>query len=566
MRHGGDNKVSTQTENKETMPVCLLLGDADAIKAFVYETSALPEIRGGSEILLELEEEILKRFTQNYPEKGLVYCGGGSFLASVPAGEADNLKREIEQLYLDRTKIATITIVISDPIDRAGLERGIPPYDQQTVSQLHGRGVAQDLLFSHFDAIVENRADRKNFGELVAQLTGKLQEAKRRKESAPFHETLPIHQRCQSCGKRAAEKRDEAREPAEWLCGVCLMKRQKGREEKREFLLNFRKWAREKEDVEIAGRAPQDLDKLAEKEGKIALLYADGNNMGDLLQRQKSLESYRNISEVLTKATRETLFTALWETFGSERLARNMLPFEIIALGGDDVVVIVPASAGWALTTNLLDGFERHPKIQELNEGTRLSMSAGLAIADVKYPVRYLFDLAGGLLKEAKRLAREKRTGTLCHLWLRAPVTSEDAKVILEALYVHDRTHVAYHLTARPYTVAQAKQLLALAKDLSDIPAAQRRALAESLEKGVHVSLNYALYQVARSKEHKERLRTAYRELGKLVDGGTPIADGFWFWRRNANGWQTPLLDVLELVELRAHKYSILGATYEQSA
>ncbi len=554
--------MSAQTENgKEVTPVRLLLGDVDAIKTFVYETSALPEIRGGSEILTELEEEIRELFPQNAPEKDLIYCGGGGFLAVVPAGEADRLKREIERLYLERTKTATITVVASDPMDRADLERGIFPHDERTLNQLQGRGIAQDLLFSHFDAIVTNRADRKNFGELVAQLTGKLQEAKRRKERAPFYETLPIHQRCQSCGKRAAEERDEAREPAEWLCGLCSMKRRKGRGGKREFLLRFRKWVREKKGVEIIGKTPQDLDALAAGEGRIALLYADGNNMGDLLQRAKSLQEYRDISTALSTATEEALFAALWETFGSERLARNTLPFEIIALGGDDVVVIVPASAGWALAVNLLRGFESHTEIQKLQaafggRGTRLTTSAGLAIADVKYPIRFLFDLAEGLLKEAKRLAREKRTGTLCHLWLRAPVISEEAKVILKALYARDEA--ARHLTARPYTVAQAERLSALARKLSHSPAAQRRTLAESLEKGVHVSLNYALYQVARSKEHKEDLRAAYEELGELVDGGTPAPEGFWFWRRNAGGWQTALLDVLELIELEAHKYPVL--------
>lgn len=562
--------MSAQTEMRRgAMSVRLLLGDVDAIKAFVYETNALPEIRGGSEILLELEEETRKLFSQNRPEKDLIYCGGGSFLAVVPKDEADDLKREIEQLYLGRTKIATISVAASDPIDRTDLDRGIPPHDERIIHQLQGRGVAEDLLFSHFDAIVTNRADRKNFGELVAQLTGKLQEAKRRKESAPFYETLPIHQRCQSCGKRAAEKRDEARQPAEWLCGVCLMKRQKGREEKREFSAKFRSWAQREKGAERIGKIPQDLDTLAVGEGRIALLYADGNNMGDLLQRAKSVASYRRISQALTTAAEESLFAALWRTFGAGRLAQDPLPFEIIALGGDDVVVIVPASAGWALAVNLLNEFGDHPKIRELegefgNESVRLSISAGLAIADVKYPMRFLFDLAEGLLKEAKRLARERRMGTLCHLWLRAPVISEEAGAMLEALYARDRA--ALHLTARPYTAMQAAELSTQAREFSRVPAAQRRALAEALEKGVHVSLNYALYQVARSKEHKERLLAVYRALGRLMGGGIAATDGFWFWRRDSNGWQTALLDVIELIELGAHKYPTLEATDERSS
>jgi len=557
---------------KEATLVRLLLGDVDAIKTFVYETNALPEIRGGSEILLELEGEVKQLIQQRYGANNLIYCGGGSFLAIVPDGDADALKREIERLYLKRTKTATITVVTSEPVDRANLERGISPHDGQTTRQLQGRGVAQDLIFSHFEAIVVERMKRKNFGEFVARLTGKLQEAKRRKEYTPFHETLSIHQRCQSCGKRAAESWDDVRE--EWLCGVCLKKRRKGREEKRDVLGRFRMWAQQKKGAEIVGKAPGDLDTMAAREGRIALLYADGNNMGDLLQRAESPELYRHISKALTVATEEALFEAIWSTFGQERLtdAGTPLPFEIIALGGDDVVVIVPASAGWTLAVSMLRKFECHPKIKSLlgeirDEGREihLNMSAGLAIADVKYPMRFLFDLTEGLLKEAKRLAREKQTGTLCHLWLRAPTVSEDAKELLDDLYMRNRDRTKRCLTARPYMVNQARELLHLARDLLAIPASQRRALAEATEIGVHVSLNYALYQTTSmgSEEKKQTLRDAFRKLGLLLDAGSLNANGFWFWRRKNGIWQTALLDVLELIELGAHKYPITEVEHD---
>jgi hypothetical protein len=81
-----------------------------------------------------------------------------------------------------------------------------------------------------------------------------------------------------------------------------------------------------------------------------------------------------------------------------------------------------------------------------------LTLSAGLAIADVKYPVSFLFTLAEGLLKQAKKLARQRRTSTLCHLWLRAPVISEKADAVLDALYKRNLSSKPSMLTARPYT------------------------------------------------------------------------------------------------------------------
>jgi len=535
-------------------PVSLLLGDVDSIKGYVYETDALPEIRGASEILQELEDEVRRLFRDTLAEEALIYCGGGGFLAIVPAGQAEELKREIERLYLNKTKIATITVVSSDPIAYADIGRGLMPYDDERVKALSGSGVAGDLLFSHFEAFLKERTRRKNFGELISALAGRLQQAKRAKSTAPFFETLPIHRRCESCGKRAAETRDEVRD--EWICGICHQKREKGRGERRRFLDKFEEWAKAR-GLSVSRNLPMDLDTLAGSEGRIALLYADGNNMGDLLQLMPSPASYRHFSEVLEKATKDALFSAIVSVFGKERLedSRKPLSFEIIALGGDDIVVIVPARYGWTLALHVLEEFERHEGVRKLQVELRerlgdslrrhvaLNLSAGLAIADVKYPVGFLFALAEGLLKEAKRLARETHSSTLCHLWLRAPVISKKAEPLLSSLYKRKELT----LTARPYTAEQAKKLTELARALSVLPAAQRRPLAEAVEKGVHVSLNYALYQAARQRGLRTQLQEVFDGLGELLE---PARDGFWFWRQTDEGWRTALLDALELIEL----------------
>jgi hypothetical protein len=276
---------------------------------------------------------------------------------------------------------------------------------------------------------------------------------------------------------------------------------------------------------------------------------------------------------VLESATRDSLFAAIWTVFGEDRLkdASLSFPFEIIALGGDDVVVMVPAEYGWILALQLLKEFENHSGIQRLEQELTkrlgesilrrpisLTLSAGLAIADVKYPVSFLFELAEGLLKKAKKLARERPTSTLCHLWLRAPVISEKADDIVESLYKRQngrsQTKVMM-LTARPYTLEKAKRLTELAQKLANLPATQRRTLAGALEKGVHVSLNYALYQVARRREERERneLLEALQGLGRLLDHAP---DGLYFWRDVPHeGWKTTLLDALELIELGAVKH-----------
>jgi CRISPR/Cas system-associated protein Cas10 (large subunit of type III CRISPR-Cas system) len=435
------------------------------------------------------------------------------------------------------------------------------------------------LLFSHFEALLADRTKRKNFGELVSGLTGKLQQEKRMRTCVSFFEALPIHRRCESCGKRAAEHLDATRE--EWLCGVCHQKRQSGRKERREFLDAFVGWIQKEKEVKIPKkdsqgkpRFPADLDTLAGTDGRIALLRADGNNMGELLQLMPSPASYRHFSQALESAIKDALFAAIWTVFGEKCLkdASKSFPFEIIALGGDDVVVIVPAEYGWALALQLLKEFENHSDIQRLDRELKerlgggvlrppisLTLSAGLAIADVKYPVSFLSILAEGFLKKAKNLSRERQASALCHLWLRTPVISEKADDLLNALYKRNYQHHSAMLTSRPYTHEDAEKLTELAKKLADLPDTQRHTLAEALEKGVYVSLNYTLYQAARQKEKdlQERLLEAFEGLGKLLN---PNQNGLWFWRNvPEEGWKTPLLDALELIELGAEKHCLIG-------
>lgn len=558
-------------------PLCFLLGDTDAIKEYIYETSSLPEIRGASEILLSLDEKVRELFREHLAAESLIYCGGGGFLAIVPASQAEEWQEHIEALYLKETHIATITVVISEPVGYMDIGRGLIPYDDEQVRKLVGRGIAGDLLFSHFEALLQNRARRKNFGEVVAKLSSQLQQAKRQKEEASFLEALPIYSRCHSCGKRASAKQDDVK--AEWLCDLCYEKRCNGRKGRRVFVRRFIEWAKTNKGVEIPPknsegkpRFPEDLDALAGDEGRIAFLYVDGNNMGDLLQLMPSPASYRHFSQVLHSAISDALFSAFWNAFGEARLRNLSLPFEIIALGGDDLVAIVPASCGWALAVQVLEEFEKNLGVQklecELNErlkdallkAAHLSLSAGLAIADVKYPVRFLFDLAEGLLKEAKRLARTTQNGTICHLWLRAPVISESAKVLMDELYKRE----GRYLTARPYTKDQAKELIGIARELSTLATSQRKSLAESIEKGIHVSLNYALYQAARiDKDKQETIIETFEKLGTFMSKNTKSQNlkKFWFWQEDNQdkGWQTALLDALELIELGATKVGYGG-------
>jgi CRISPR-associated protein Cmr2 len=93
--------------------------------------------------------------------------------------------------------------------------------------------------------------------------------------------------------------------------------------------------------------------------GFVAYIYADGNNMGGYIQQQiKTPEEYHEFSNDIFEATKDAVYYALAEHLtprqlnnlseSKEQEINNQSddwihPFEIIAIGGDDVLIIVPA-------------------------------------------------------------------------------------------------------------------------------------------------------------------------------------------------------------------------------
>ena len=557
-------EMHLSAEFPEHTRVRLMMGDTDAIKSYVFETSALPEIRGGSQILTSLEEQIRQIFRQKLgnDDKYLIYCGGGGFLAVVPDDQADEIKKRIERLYYERTTLATITIIYTEPVEYGALSAGLPTGNPIVdLDKLQARSLAAELMASHFDVFSNRRSERKHFGEWVSKLVAPMQQTKRQKTIAPFVEALPIHRRCDACGKRPSAHYDELR--GEEICFICWQKRQQGRHERHDLIQNFNDWLRKHGNSEPFLKPAADLPEMIAGEGRIGLLYADGNNMGELLQQARSPRDYRHFSQTLSSVMRDVVYGSITECVRPLHVGQsNSARFEIVAIGGDDAILILPLSCAWNVAAELVRRFEEDERIKnlksEFNDSGRrpvcLTMSAGIAMADVKYPIGFLRNLAEGLLKEAKRWARKTQTGSLCHLWLRSPVISEDARSLVRSLYHKKIGACLCSLTARPYTWEEAKHLHSLAKQLSQLPKSQRRALAESLEKGVLVSVNYALYQSARHPRYQ--LSALFGQLGELVKKRLAATTQVnWFWaEEDAAGsrWQTALLDALELVEMGA--------------
>jgi len=528
-----------------------LLGDVDAIKEYVFESSWLPQIRGGSQLLMECEDRVREAVEAH--KGAVVYCAGGRFLVDVPREEAPRLQRLLEEIYVRETGAATATVVYEEEPPVAG---GANP----------GDGWADRLWRASTGVPLDGR-----FAQRVALLDGRLRHAKARRASAPFYEALPFARRCDTCSTRIAStvvsRSGGAEEPAEefHLCAVCFKRDETGR--------NRRHEARGRINQEFQRYAgprtaqPPDLDHLVKsaRRAYLALVYADGNDIGRLLQRVDSAEQYRAISEALKDATKNALFATLREVCRGSLVGENgeeYWPFEIVNVGGDDVIVLAQAGYAWDVAVGFLDRFtDEVRRAVEARLGVwpegwpaRVTAACGVAVADVKYPVRFLRALAEQLLGDAKRRAKEEdpgsREGAVSYLWLTNPIVTDQSSALLA-----DYDRGTARLTARPYSLSQAKGIARLARQALRWPSTTRHQWARSLEQGVYVSLNAIFYDVARTQEEDRlALHRFLAEVGRLIEGPGTAGDAASLWHVDVESgrFRTALLDVLELAELYA--------------
>lgn len=529
----------------------LLLGDVDRVKDYVFETTKLPEIRGASEILNELNLMEVKNILHSYnlSDECLVYAGGGTFLAIVPYSLADSIIEKIKKTYLAKTKVTTITIVKSPPLGYLNFARGVKPYTDREIKDLNSQGIATQLLRNHFGRNKEKWPQKKNFTELVTSLSSELRYEKHSQKNIPFILASPIERRCDSCGKRGAICKDS--QTSDFLCEVCENKRRKGRIQRTGFIDEFKEWLiRNKNNFKVEGGLPVDLDTLAGSEKDyLAYVYADGNNIGGLLEKAKSPAAYRHISEQIKNGTENALFEALYITLGSDNSKYQQLPFEIINIGGDDISIIIQAKYVWLFAMNFLEQFEY--AMQDLAKELgmdKITSSVGFLASKPKYPVFFMEKLSDSLLKEAKGRVKETSESAMSFMYLTNPVAAYTARELIDAYYLEEQPRIQFSLTMRPYTLKQSKVLWETAKEIRDIYySTQRNLMMQALAKGVKQSTNFILYQIGRMTEDK---RKKAERVFERLKSNLGCNYSFPIWKLTDKGiFATPLLDVMEIIK-----------------
>jgi CRISPR-associated protein Cmr2 len=606
-----------EMEARQAGGLALLSADADKIKDYVFESAKLPEIRGASMILDELNQGWLDDKGPNirklFAAKGLpvgrradrkapsciIYAGGGSLLALVPHDLAEILKADIEVLYPRETGIATITCVWR-PVSPRELQEGYNPdgfnYDallalRERLTDKEWRRIAD--YYRHVEGGDEVTRDqfehRKNFGELMALQAIELRRAKESKETAPLLEAIPYNRRCDSCEIRPASEFKPEPSPR-YLCWVCAKKVDRSERGKKEWIKRFENF------LEGPGRAHCDLEKYLDgvpsldnveqardleeigaasaREGYVGFIFADGNGVGAMVEQSETIQMYKENSDALTRILAQTtedniVYAALCRHIkvkkGLKRKDRrgrtitvNVHPFEIITIGGDDLLLIVPGDVALAIATDICQAFEDKLPKAGFQSTRKPTMSAGVVIADHHNPVYFMRDLAEQLLKNAKKRARELEAegnpkGTIDFLVLKSQSTLATSLKHLRSsppyLFTSKTSKERVYLTQRPYTLQEMDRLIDTAQMLKGFPASQLQGLRQTLYRGrLYASVSYLYQYVRASKRHRQLLYWIEKQWGV---GGVKLPPP-WIQlpkKRDYAQYQTPWADIIEVLD-----------------
>ncbi|HEU4322611.1 MAG TPA: hydrolase [Roseiflexaceae bacterium] len=632
-------RITHVLDGKDTID--LVYGGATKIKDYVFEAPKLPEIRGASTLLDWVNEVKLPDLWQvpsgaNPADYGIIYASGGNILAFVPTGRGQQRAREIEAAYTEHTQTAN-SVAVCRTCHLIELRYGREPWRYWVEDFLRDwqnerlRNVLQEYYYSPYPDDQEDPKKRffrrKTFGELATLLAIDFYRRRSERcfdEGPSFFPRQPWDERCDSSDLRPAVLEQTFDDGVRHLSLATARKTALGRLIKNDKDTSAWRLAKEIDFADTAdqivederswdrrwtshlkgnadspyARVPgalqakpaRDVHEIAGAGGEIAMIYADGNNIGQLMARLTTPQLYARVSKLLSEGTQAAVLGALAEVLSP---IDGIHPFEILTVGGDDLLLLVPGDRALAVALEIgrrferdvsakleevfakLDGEERltrsqllrdryrrggKPQVDELAElRPQLGLSAGVVIARDNTPIFHLRNLSEELLKSAKKKARrhiehDHYGGAVDFMSLRSVSIVADR---IETFRKHALQSSDTSLTARPYSWHELAGLLETVRALrkARVPISQlhrlREILVEALARGIAPSVLEYLFARTRMQPRYAEALVDHIEQAWQAPAHVQGAPGVPPWMRVENGGlETVWADMLEIYDL----------------
>lgn len=536
----------------------LLAAEADKIQDFIFRSSRLVQVVGGSGLLARFCDEapglIMERHIGRTPDdEDIIIADGGSFLLAFDdKDKASAAGDDLAEAYYRATEGS---LTVAEP----------QPFNGSDFSQAGDRA-RSDL-----------RAKKAN---------------RRGQQIAAAH--IPYTAICASCGISLAVEYGmrHADDIPNYLCAACRDKAAERDLEQRSgerFLSSFLQALKATdlaqdltEERIIARLFPVDADEVGKHDprGYVAYLVADGNGMGVFFSECQSASVMQDLSDRLT----QVLWNALAQA--TEKQARhlwkdrrkNPIPVTPLIVGGDDLFALVAAPYALDFARQVCLAFEHQFQtlLKDLdlpNTLSRPTLSAAVVICKKNYPYALAHRQGEALLERTKQFSRAARLKNGVNLSAVSFTLVKGGDVELQG---HSgKQYIVPGLTSywvAPGSMPDAaweythdlQQLLKARYDLRGLPGKRRAELRElfvarlpAQAKGVEEALlelqenwrprlDMLLGRVGRSPAMRTLVEDA---LGRLGEPGT--ASQYFPWRRFGGRQEKPfghgMTDLLEM-------------------
>ena len=360
-------------------PKYLVVMDIPSIKEYIFGTDKLVEIRGASAFLKEINEDFIyedfKNFSKLFTDK--VFAGGGAahFIVEAEKNDLEEALSTLKAHVLEKSK--------------GGFR-----------------------LVCGFAEYLEDK-----YGESLRKALISLEQDK---DENPFCYNLPIHtgfvRECESCSEEAVTfKKYHKNDPdMHALCTVCAHKIDYSQDKGKGLWKEFSDFLRDKN---INCALPTDFEEIGNgcvaKKGYTALVYADGNDMGNIFQNISKREQYKIISNTVEQSIRTACMEAIVEIC---KPVNNVLPAAILLLGGDDLLVYLAADTAIPFAISVAKKFteesdkwlKKYDKSLLTGQFDNLTISLGVSFGKSHTPFSIMLNQAEELLKSAKKSRRNK--------------------------------------------------------------------------------------------------------------------------------------------------------------
>lgn len=533
----------------------------------------------------------------------IIYATGGNILAFCPAAYVDDLADAIEKRYTQETLTAN-SCAVGESFRLLEIRFGIlhRNFDDTPWFDWYKNHASDPLVSAYFDKSKEENLspedrffDTKSFNELTRKLAIRFNQRRsgndtqnRPSRRYPAHlETHPYLMRDDNDRTSAIDsvtrlpseptfseplarkylmgqvtKRDDAN--TNW-CQQLGLSWQPGYV--KSWVTKFEKYldaSESKRQKYYGGHNSRQVTETRNVEeianasnGFLSFIYADGNNMGGYIQKIKTPEEYREFSQDIFEATENSVYYALAKNLqphhlnnlkkidNQKRNNASVHPFEIIAIGGDDVMIIVPANQALAIAKDIGEKFEeilaskgdrykippsqKQPKIhphryrplEATHRDTQLSTSIGVLTTSYDTPIYYANRLVNQLLKSAKKRAKELKKdgkylgGTVDILTLKSvTMISSNIEAFREdGLTVN--TQPKLKLYATPYTLHEIGGLIETIQAFknAEFPRSQLYQIRSLLERGKRTAiLNYRYFCVRLKSNNRQLLKIKFED------------------------------------------------------